>query len=50
VFSRLYGSGLRFAIDEGLRLITFTELAITEVGLIQSLSYDTVEEEFLVFE
>jgi hypothetical protein len=50
VFSRLYGSGLRFAIDEGLRLITFTGLAITEVGLIQSLGYDTVEEEFLAFE
>jgi hypothetical protein len=50
VFSRLYGSGLRFAIDEGLRLITFTGLAITEVGLIQSLGYDTVKEEFLAFE
>ena len=50
VFSRLYGSGLRFAIDEGLRLITFAGLTIVEVGLIQSLSYDTVVEEFRAFE
>jgi hypothetical protein len=50
VFSRLYGPGLRFAIDEGLRLLTFTGLAIAEVGLIQSLGYETVEEEFRAYE
>jgi hypothetical protein len=50
VFSRLYGSGLRFAIDEGLRLTTFTGLAIAEVGLIHSLGYETVEEEYHAFE
>jgi hypothetical protein len=50
VFSRLYGGGLKFAIDEGLRLITYTGLAIVEVGLIQSLGYETVEDEFLAFE
>lgn len=49
VFSRLYGSGLRFAIDEGLRLTTFTGLTIAEVGLIQSLGYDVIEKEFKAF-
>jgi hypothetical protein len=50
VFNRLYASGLRFAIDEGLRLIIFTGLAIAEVGLIQALGIGTVEEEFHAFE
>lgn len=50
VFSRLYGSGLRFAIDEGLRLTTFTGLTIAEIGLIHSLGYETVKGEFEAFE
>jgi hypothetical protein len=46
IFSRLYGGGYKFAIDEGLRITTFAGLAIAEVGLIHSLDYDTVKEEY----
>jgi hypothetical protein len=46
IFSRLYGRGFRFAIDEGLRITTFAGMAIAEVGLIYSLGYDQVRDEF----
>lgn len=39
VFSRLYGDGYKQAIDEGLRLLSFTGMAIAEVGLIHSLGW-----------
>lgn len=50
IFSRLYGGGFQFAIDEGLRLLTFTGLTIAEVGLIYALGYETVEKEFLGYQ
>lgn len=36
VFSRLYGEGYKQAIDEALRLLTYTALAIAEVGIIMA--------------
>ena len=40
VFARLYGEGYIQGIDEALRLVTFSGLAIAEVGSILALGWD----------
>lgn len=49
VFSRLYGDGYKQSIDEALRLVTFTGLAIAEVGIIMAHGWERFNAMWQVF-
>jgi hypothetical protein len=50
ILNRLYGETHQQAIDNALRLLSFTSLVIAEVGLIHAFGYETFREEYRAYE